>query len=266
MMDWTSQIPPQGDAIPAHVLAPHTFQSKGSYAKKTGTIPDNTNKSVSPNGSPLAAVGSLTIWPQNGYYDGTSSKVVINDSNIDPANVKVGINFLGTDGTYTSDGDVVAADIATGKIAYANGQRIVGAAVAPVAFEPAHFTVQTNASAFNQNGGNYVLLFNSSVPDAKDNLLGLSITFMTAGDATWEYETGKNFNVAAMSFSVMVVNGGSVANQQTIDLGSASMPVNINNADLTGGVVSFDIVFAPSAGTFTINNSTPLISVDIWSY
>lgn len=123
-----SQIPPQGDAQPEHVLENHTFQSRGSYAPKIGNIPDNTNKSVSPNGPPLAAVGSLTIWPSKGYYDGTSAKIVINDSDIDPANVKVGINFLGTDGTFTADADATAADIRQGKVAYVNGQKIIGTA------------------------------------------------------------------------------------------------------------------------------------------
>ena len=47
-----------------------------------------------------------------------------------PAVIAVGTTIMGVVGTYTADGDAVAADIAPAKIAYVNGVQIVGASVA----------------------------------------------------------------------------------------------------------------------------------------
>ena len=226
-----------GTAQPEHVLEPHTFTN--DEGEQTGTMTDHTGqppvKATYQGGIPT----EVRIEVPTGYYKAGNPDYPLFafDANFVEDNIKQGVSIFGLNGSYTGG-----------------------------TFAPTQNTIQTNATAFNQNQSDYVLLFNASVPDVNENLLGLSITFMTDGDAAWEYETGKNLNVTAMSFNVMVVNGGLVANQQTIDLGSASMAVNIGNADISGGILSFDVVFTPSAGTFTINNATPMINVDIWSY
>lgn len=124
--DGSDVVVASGDAQASHVLAPKTFTN--SSGAQTGTMVDRTSSSTAPNGSPTASVGSVTIWPAAGFYDGTSAKVVITDSNIDPSNVKVGIDFLGTNGTFTADATATAADIKTGKTAYVNGVKITGTA------------------------------------------------------------------------------------------------------------------------------------------
>lgn len=170
-------------------------------------------------------------------------------------------------GSKVPMGTATESDVAAGKTFMSGGSyKLRTGTMQPTAFAPSKETAQVNATAFNQNGDSYLLLFNAAVPNVNDNLLGLSIIFMTSGDASWEYETGKNLDITAMTYKVMVANGELVSNQQTIDLGSASMTIDINNADISSDVVSFDIVFTPSAGAFTINNYQPMMSVDIWSY
>lgn len=258
---------PIGTAQEKDVPAGETFMSGGSFKLKTGTMPDYAGTSPFHVGWVGGYPGQIRIQLPTGRFEenNPSEQVFILDANYDGKNIAAGKEVFDLPGTFTADATATAADIAVGKTAGINGEMVTGT-MQPTAFAPSKQTAQVNASAFNQSGDSYVLLFNTIVPDVNDNLLGLSITFMTDGDAAWEYESGKNFNVTAMSFSVMVVNGELAANQQTIDLGSVSMTINIGNADISGGILNFDVVFTPSAGTFTINNNTPMISVDIWSY
>ena len=226
----------QGDAQPSDVVTPKKFMNVSGL--QTGSITDYAG--TSPFHVPYVGgyPGQIRIQLPTGYFEANnpSEQVFIMDGNYTAENIKAGVEIFGLPGTFTAE------------------------------FAPSKETAQVNATAFNQNGGSYLLLFNAAVPNVNDNLLGLSITFMTSGDASWEYETGKNLDITAMTYKVMIANGELVANQQTIDLGSASMAVDINNADISDGIVSFDIVFTPSAGTFTINNFQPMMSVDIWSY
>lgn len=58
---------------------------------------------------------------------------ILNDALLDQVGVvaeviKTGENILGVVGTYTADADATALDIAAGKIAYVNGQKIIGTA------------------------------------------------------------------------------------------------------------------------------------------
>lgn len=229
---------PIGDLQEDEAVAGKGFMSGGSFAQKTGTLTDY--KGTSPFHVPYVGgyPGQIRIQLPTGRFvaNEPSEQVFIMDGNYTAENIKAGVEIFGLPGTFTAS------------------------------FAPSKETAQVNATAFNQNGDSYLLLFNASVPNVNDNLLGLSITFMTAGDASWEYETGKNLDVTAMTYKVMLANGELVANQQTIDLGSASMTIDINNADISDGVVSFDIVFTPSSGAITINNFQPMMSVDIWSY
>lgn len=69
------------------------------------------------------------ITPDLGYeLSQVNIEAVTNeiDSNIQASNIKAGVSILNTQGSFTSDGNVIAEEIAEDKIAYANGQRIVG--------------------------------------------------------------------------------------------------------------------------------------------
>jgi len=70
-----------------------------------------------------------------GPYYGKTSVTAVSQTNLAAANIKYGTtvtvkggtsNIYNVEGTFTSDGDISAADVATGKIAYSQGQKIVG--------------------------------------------------------------------------------------------------------------------------------------------
>ena len=90
-----------------------------------GTMPNKGNLTVTPSSS-----------DQNfgeGYYSSITVNEVTSavDSDIKPENIKDGVNILGVVGTLqegldTSDATATADDIVEGKIAYVNGQKIIG--------------------------------------------------------------------------------------------------------------------------------------------
>ena len=51
------------------------------------------------------------------------------EQKIIPDNIRVGVTAFGVGGTFTSDADATAEDILEGKIAYVNGEKIVGTRV-----------------------------------------------------------------------------------------------------------------------------------------
>ena len=48
------------------------------------------------------------------------------DANLDPENIKSGVEIFGVTGTFTDDADAEAGDIASGKTAYVKGVKIEG--------------------------------------------------------------------------------------------------------------------------------------------
>lgn len=94
------------------------FDSSGNVI--TGTMSNNENLNYTPTTSQQIIPSGYT---SGGTIAGVTAAI---DSNITQANVKVGTTILGITGTFTSDGDAVASEIAEGKIAYVNGEKIVG--------------------------------------------------------------------------------------------------------------------------------------------
>ena len=95
-----------------------------SNGKQYGTMPNNGDVTIIP-----------TIEQQtksSGYYNSLTVEAVTNDidSNITPDNIKKDISILGVTGTLealdTSDANATSDDIVEGKIAYVNGQKIIG--------------------------------------------------------------------------------------------------------------------------------------------
>lgn len=63
-----------------------------------------------------------------GYHDGTGKVSIAQteQNKIKAENIKFGVNILGQEGNFTADGTAIASDILKDKIAYVNGEKIVG--------------------------------------------------------------------------------------------------------------------------------------------
>ena len=92
------------------------FDNSGNII--TGTMPNNGNLIYTPSTSQQTIPSGYT---SGGAISGVTAAI---DSNITQANVKVGTTILGVTGTFTSDGDAVASEIAEGKIDIKNNKVI----------------------------------------------------------------------------------------------------------------------------------------------
>lgn len=127
-MSFNNQIPPQGSATPANVVAPFTFISKGSFVQQIGNIPDKTGTNALTSWSNSTSDTQVEITVPVGFYPGAQENLKINDDNLVSENIMTPITILGVTGTGTGDATATAEDIKTGKTAYVNGVKITGTA------------------------------------------------------------------------------------------------------------------------------------------
>lgn len=221
-----------GDAQSEHVLEPRTFTNDAG--QQTGTMPDHTGKlHVQTSWQNDAGNTSLSVTVPKGYYPGGEENLRVQSPGLIPENIVSGKTIFGVTGTAES-------------------------------FNPVKSTVQTNVVSFGPSDDEYVLVFASAVPDAKDHILGLVVKLEE--EVTWEYEAGKNLNLDSMTFNAFVLDNNFVARQQQINLDGTTLDTNFGNIILSGGQLEFDIIFTPNSGSIDISNDKLLISVDIWTY
>lgn|GEM_PF-5855208 len=109
----------EGNAVASHVLAPNTF-SNGDDVGIVGTMVDHGSVGT----VNLTSEGSEYTIPQ-GYHNGLGKvKAVI--AGLIASVIKAGTTVGGIVGTFTADATAIASEIATGKTAYVNGNKITG--------------------------------------------------------------------------------------------------------------------------------------------
>ncbi|OXS56871.1 hypothetical protein B1A99_18590 [Cohnella sp. CIP 111063] len=100
-------IPPQGNATPADVVEGKTFQSAGSFGKKTGTMQNFSNSSERVDldrvlGEPGAIEFNPRIWDP--FVSNGSTTFRAEDSNFIQQNIRSGVTVFGLPGHYTGGG------------------------------------------------------------------------------------------------------------------------------------------------------------------
>lgn len=121
-----------GDGVPSQMLSGKTFYNT-SITKQTGTMPDRSNydsaSSYTDATFKSGISGSVFAAPSVAGYYTTASYIKVPITNFSAENIKAGVAVGGIAGTYTSDADADASDIANGKTAYVNGVKKTGTAM-----------------------------------------------------------------------------------------------------------------------------------------
>lgn len=108
-------------ATAANILSGKT--AYGANGKITGTIPSQAAKTITPKATSQTAIAAGT------YASGAVT--VAGDADLVDSNIKKGVSIFGVNGSYTSDATATAADIAEGKTAYIDGEKITGTHTCP---------------------------------------------------------------------------------------------------------------------------------------
>ncbi len=135
-------------ALPGDVLAGQVFWGliSGNWGLQTGTATAGANVT--------GTDGNLVITIPDGLYSG-SQTATANDTDLTAANIKNGVNFFGTTGTYTgiggnvqdtSSGDAVVGEILNGKKAWVDGSEVTGTLATQT---PTDTTVNQPAGHYN---------------------------------------------------------------------------------------------------------------------
>lgn len=134
ILNTINELPAAGggiDTSDATATAADILSDKTAYVdgeKITGTIPSQAAKTITPTTTSQTAIAAGT------YASGAVT--VVGDAGLVASNIKKGVSIFGVDGSYeatggidTSDATATSADIATGKTAYVNGEKVTGSMV-----------------------------------------------------------------------------------------------------------------------------------------
>lgn len=227
---------PSGNATVADVLSGKTFSKTGEVGL-TGTMPDRSGDTAA---LAIARSGTtIRLRASDGYRDGTNDYVTHADANDVAANIKHNTTIRGLTGSFTGDATATAADILTGKIAYAKGEKLTGTELRKA----------TGTGSLTQ----------VSATSAKLTVTGLSFTpskiylkgSLRARYTDSTYPDGPSSNYATIQYSIyenqmIPINGGFwYVEMPTYESGStnriASIVITANVTFQTGG---FTVVFA----------------------
>ena len=230
---YTGTFTLDADAAASDILAGKTAYVKGE--KVTGTMPPkpdmptitvDSNVVTVPvgynNAEKIITIGTakeaetftpgtsdITI-PADSYL--TGAQVIRGDSALIPENIKTGVSIFTVEGTFTSDADATASDIAQGKTAYVKGEKITGTAsggaVSPM-WEYWEWKISTNRPQCNtynvpsRGDGNAhfgildgnLINFNPNPPKKYDETINWTYVFSRGSSEYKAIGDGKLYNV-----------------------------------------------------------------------
>ena len=187
-----------------------------AYASGTASTADDTQTIVE-NGVWKTNTLNPTASAQGPVY-GKTSITAVSQTNLTAANIKSGTtvtvkgganNIYSVAGTFTSDGDITAADVATGKIAYSNGERIVGTM-------PSNGTLTSTITTQNgtytipaghTSGGTVTATLPETSVSTPDSTKNATSKVVTRADASWGSGYITSGSIDAATFTNEGTNG-----------------------------------------------------------
>ena len=165
-----------------------------AYASGTSSTVEDT-QTVVENGVWKTYSKNPTSSAQGPFY-GKVSITAVSQTNLSAANIKSGTtvtvkggsnNIYNVTGTFTSDGNITAADVATGKIAYSQGQQIVGEMPSNGTLEA---TITTQGGTYtipagHTSGGTVTASLPTTSVTTPTWTKNSSTKIVTSGDASW---------------------------------------------------------------------------------
>ena len=187
-----------------------------AYTTGTSTTAENVQQVVT-NGVWNTTTVNPTTSAQGPYY-GKTSVTAVSQTNLSAANIKYGTtvtvkgganNIYNVAGSYTSDGNISAGDVATGKIAYSKGERIVGEMPSNGALNG---TITTQNGTFtipagHTSGGTVTATFPTTSVSTPDSTKDSSTHVVTRADATWGTGYITNGTLSAATFANEATSG-----------------------------------------------------------
>lgn len=104
----------------APTLSENTVTVYSGYIRETQTVTVGTAKGAE---TFTPGTSAITI-PADTYL--TGGQVIRGDGALISENIKAGVSIFDVEGSFTSDADAAASDIAAGKIAYVKGEKVIG--------------------------------------------------------------------------------------------------------------------------------------------
>lgn len=165
-----------------------------AYATATSSSIEDT-QTVVENGVWKTYSKEPTSSAQGPFY-GKTSIAAVSQTNLSAANIKYGTtvtvkggstNIYSVAGSFTSDGNISAADVATGKIAYSQGQKIVGEMPSNGTLEA---TITTQGGTYtipagHTSGGTVTASLPTTSVSTPDSSKNATSKIVTRADASW---------------------------------------------------------------------------------
>lgn len=186
------------------------------------------------------------IIDANTYLTGT--QIILGDENLNADNIKSGVSIFGINGTLesgidTSDATATGSDIASGKTAYVNGNKVVG-------------NVSTNSTVYSRDystlGGNESIFspyykVTSDVLIRSGAQISISVPYSNFGNATAaDVAAGKTFTSSAGLKVTGTASNGIDHSQYTL-FSTSSASASIIDYEYSNGLYSPGIkIYAPT--------------------